>query len=501
MFNLKNKECQRKFTDLTSKTNLLTSVFNTNDNINTCTKNFLKNLNKCIRVCFNKIRITEYTREEIDDLFRKRKVLRNKNDEKSKTELEIVEIKLAELCAKENYEKIKEEIDSIKYDEGGINSGHLWNLKRKISPKCRDPPTAMMDSNGNIVTAKKAIEALAVKTYKERLENRKIKDDLKDLQNDKEELCKLRLKVAGNNTTPDWTMKQLEVVLKYLKKNKSRDPFGYANDIFNQEVAGDKLKEAILLLMNRIKKEQTYPKVLEDCDISSIYKNRGARNSFDNYRGIFRVSVFRAILDCLIYNDEYEKIDVKLTDSNVGARKKRNIRDNLFVVNAITNSVVNGKEDPVDIQLFDVEKCFDALWLDECINDIYEAGLNNDKLVLLYLENQTANFAVKTAEGKTERTSIKNIIMQGTVWGSFLCTVTMDKIGKFVYDNPELVYKYKGVVETPSLGMVDDVLCVQKCSVETVKMNSIINSFIESKRLKLSTKKCKRIHIQKKKKH
>ena len=37
----------------------------------------------------------------------------------------------------------------------------------------------------------------------------------------------------------------------------------------------------------------------------------------------------------------------------------------------------------------------------------------------------------------------------------------MDKIGKFVYDNPELVYKYKGVVETPSLGMVDDVLCVE----------------------------------------
>ena len=89
--------------------------------------------------------------------------------------------------------------------------------------------------------------------------------------------------------------------------------------------------------------------------------------------------------------------------------------------------------------------------------------------------------------------------MQGTIWGSFLCTVTMDKIGKFVYDNPELVYKYKGVVETPSLGMVDDVLCVQKCSLETVKMNSIINSFIESKKLKLSANKCKRIHIQKKK--
>ena len=109
-------------------------------------------------------------------------------------------------------------------------------------------------------------------------------------------------------------------------------------------------------------------------------------------------------MDRLIYNDEYEKIDKQLSDSNVGARKHRNIRDNIFVVNAITNSVVNGKEDPLDIQLFDVEKCFDALWGEECINDVYEAGLKDDKLVLLYLENQCANIAIKNPRGKSDRT-------------------------------------------------------------------------------------------------
>ena len=56
----------------------------------------------------------------------------------------------------------------------------------------------------------------------------------------------------------------------------------------------------------------------------------------------------------------------------------------MFVLNVITNSVVNGKEDPVDIQLFNVEKCLDALWVEECINDVYEARLKHDKLVLLY---------------------------------------------------------------------------------------------------------------------
>ena len=98
------------------------------------------------------------------------------------------------------------------------------------------------------------------------------------------------------------------------------------------------MKLAVLKLMNKIKDEQIYPKCLELCNISSIWKKKGSRNSFDSYRGIFRVTIFRSILEKLIYNDEYINIDKNLTDANVGARKKRNIRDNIFVLNAITNS-------------------------------------------------------------------------------------------------------------------------------------------------------------------
>ena len=76
-------------------------------------------------------------------------------------------------------------------------------------------------------------------------------------------------------------------------------------------------------------------------------------------------------------------VDKNLTDSNIGGRKGREIRDNLFVINAIINSVKNGGEDACDIQVFDVEKCFDSLWVQECVNTLYENGFNNDKLVLL----------------------------------------------------------------------------------------------------------------------
>ena len=150
-------------------------------------------MNKYISKCFKKIRIVNKPNKEIEELFYKRKILKNKKDEQSICEHKDVEDKLADLCAKSNYAKINEEIKNIKTDEGGLNSGYLWQLKRKLNPKCRDPPTAMVDKKGNIVTSAKAIEALALDTYFDRLKNRKIKEGLEYLQNDKEELCKKRL--------------------------------------------------------------------------------------------------------------------------------------------------------------------------------------------------------------------------------------------------------------------------------------------------------------------
>ena len=86
----------------------------------------------------------------------------------------------------------------------------------------------------------------------------------------KELLCEKFLLLAKRNKTPAWTMKDLNVVLKSLKTQKSRDPYGLANDLFRPEVAGDDLRLDLLKLMNRIKDDQKYPKCLEFCNISSI---------------------------------------------------------------------------------------------------------------------------------------------------------------------------------------------------------------------------------------
>ena len=117
-------------------------------------------------------------------------------------------------------------------------------------------------------------------------------------------------------------------MIKQLKKYKFRDPHGHSNELIQS--GGNDLTLAMTKLMNNIKKQQKTPPCLQQCNITSIFKNKGSSKDLNNYRGVFRTTVFRIFLDKLIFSDEYETIDKQLTDSNVGKRKRRNIRNTFF---------------------------------------------------------------------------------------------------------------------------------------------------------------------------
>ena len=78
-----------------------------------------------------------------------------------------------------------------------------------------------------------------------------------------------------------------------------------------------------------------------------------------------------------------------------------------------------------------------------------------------------------------------------------MCTSTMDKLGKYVYENPELAYKFKNKVVVPHLEMVDDILTISKCGNTSTTMNTVVNSFCSTKKLQLNPEKCAHIHLGK----
>ena len=261
-------------------------------------------------------------------------------DDKSNEALKKVEYKLSEMCSEDNYRIGQEACAGLSCEEGGLNAGKLWKLKIKLRGIVTEPPTAMLDMQGNLVTRSSAIEKLTMEMYSERLKALNIKEDLKLHQLQQENLCEKRLKETQAIKTPLWTMEDIDEVLKELKNNKSRDPMALANELFKPDNAGADLKTAVLKLMNQIKTQLIFPEPLRYCNITSLYKHKGSKNDFNNYRGIFRVAILRSILDKLIYNSEYLNIDANLTDCNVGARKGCNIRDNIFVVSAVLNEAV-----------------------------------------------------------------------------------------------------------------------------------------------------------------
>ena len=108
------------------------------------------------------------------------------------------------------FKKIKERVGDIDSEDGGLHPGSLWNLKKELFPKTKDPPTAMLDrATGNIVADHDKIKETTLLTNSKRLENKPIKNNLESIKVAKEMLCDKLLEVAAQNKTPPWKLKDL----------------------------------------------------------------------------------------------------------------------------------------------------------------------------------------------------------------------------------------------------------------------------------------------------
>ena len=169
-----------------------------------------------------------------------------------------------------------------------------------------------------------------------------MKEELMDVYFLKEELWMSRKIELRKKITKPWTIDELKVALKSLKNNKTMDPNGMINELFKEGVIGEDLETALLRLFNGIKENFHIPEFMKKENICTIYKKKGSRLEMNNERGIFILTALKKILDKLIYIEKYGDIDKNMSDSNIGARKQRNIKNHLFIIYGKINSVVKG---------------------------------------------------------------------------------------------------------------------------------------------------------------
>ena len=173
-------------------------------------------------------------------------------------------------------------------------------------------------------------------------------------------------------------------MLKSLKPGKSCDALGYSNELFKPGVIGSDLVVSLLNIINRAKYELVIPRPIRLTKITSIYKNKGEKCDLQNDRGVHSVTKFRGIIDKLLYNDKYQEIDGNMSDCNVGGRRNRSIRDNLFVIYAVINDALGYQKVEVDIQFYDITQCFNSMWYEETMNDMWDSlTIRDDKFALI----------------------------------------------------------------------------------------------------------------------
>ena len=203
-------------------------------------------------------------------------------------------------------------------------------------------PTAKKNHRGKIVSGPHELKKLLAKEYKERLRSRPVRPDLLEFEGRKKMIFKMKMKLAESTKSPEWTMSDLDRALRDLKRNKSRDNEGFINELFKPDVIGNNLKMSLLLMFNKAKKKQLIAAFMNYANITTVPK-RGSRLLLVNERGIFRVAVVRYILMRLIYNSKYPEIDENISDCQMGGRKGKSCKNNIFIINGIIHDVMKSK--------------------------------------------------------------------------------------------------------------------------------------------------------------
>ena len=103
---------------------------------------------------------------------------------------------------------------------GSFSQNGMWKVKSRLLPRPRDPPMAKKDRQGNLITSKAGLKKLYLDEYVDRLKHREIKSEYGDILILKNDLWSERLKSLKQCKSANWTVNDLDKVIRSLKRIK-----------------------------------------------------------------------------------------------------------------------------------------------------------------------------------------------------------------------------------------------------------------------------------------
>ena len=80
------------------------------------------------------------------------------------------------------------------------------------------------------------------------------------------------------------------------------------------------------------------------------------------------------------------------------------------------------------LTFYDIEKCFDILWLKDCTNSLWKNGAADDILYLICLMLRRANIVIRNPFSNTRQFTTNSLVKQSISLGPILNNCSLDEV-------------------------------------------------------------------------
>ena len=346
--------------------------------------------------------------------------------------------------------KIEKVTNMIKGKKGNVNGAGFWELNKKLGQRKKETrSTAINDEKGERVEKDEEIRKRYKEFYEDLLKPQNPRNEEEEnIGNRVNEKKKEIQERAQEQKMMEITTEDVKKTIKTLKKRKAKDRSEVKNEMMIE--GGEEMEKSLMRIFTEISKELKVPEEWNLVKIKSIHK-KGSTLEMKNRRGIFITSNISKAYERILLRKIEEQRNTSIFQN--GAKKGRSVVDNLLATMMVIdyNKRLNI---PTYLIFADAVKCFDRLWLKDCLKDLAEGGVREREVAMVLEMNKKAKIEVDTPVGITEEFEEREIVKQGTVIGPVLCCGSSEKVNS-VGETP--ITHITPNLQTQGLIYVDDI--------------------------------------------
>ena len=324
----------------------------------------------------------------------------------------------------ENKRKVEVTINEVK-EAGGVDSSTFWMVKKRLMGNTTNEIAAIIDEKGEKQENEDKIKEVYQLYFQKLLQTPLATSERERTREEEVEATMNSMEIISKLTKPRKSSnKEVEEVVNKLDTRKAKDSDNWSNEIIVE--GGNEMVNSLVKIFNAVDESMCIPDEWKKMCIKTIDK-KGSKLFMTNKRGLFLTNIISKVYERVIKERNSEGVEKERSQWQMGGVKKRSTTDNLFLMYSVIERN-NYLKQPTYVFYADAEKCFDKLWLDDAVIELWRQGTNIRDAIMIKRMNEEAKIVVHTTVGDTDEIICRDIVRQGTVYGPPLCGVSMSRV-------------------------------------------------------------------------